>query len=104
MMLNLARYYDIIGTLISQTVFLSEVIGMEDGGSLITALPLVQSAGALSLQLLGIDSASSLFVNPFPRVAAPSLDPCLNRGGLLINIRIYARSACTCLFMAPAIC
>src|SRR5258708_9056891 len=100
MMLNLARYYDIIGTLISQTVFLSEVIGMEDEGSWITALPLMQSAGALSLQLLGIDSAYSLFVNALPLFVALSLDAFLNRGGLLVNLWMYAHSACSCSFWA----
>ncbi len=95
-MVNLARYYDIIGTLISQTVFLSEVIGMEDEGSLITALPLMQSAGALSLQLLGIDSAYCLFVNALPLFVALSLDAFLNRGGLLVNLWMYARWACSC--------
>src|SRR5713226_4827180 len=96
MMVNLARYYDIIGTLISQAVFLSEVIGMEDEGSLITALPLMQSARALSLQLLGIDSAYSLFVNALPLFVVLSLDAFLNHGGLLVNLWMYARWACSC--------
>jgi len=100
MMVNLARYYDIIGTLISQTVFLSEVIGMEDEGSLITALPLMQSAGALSLQLLGIGPAYSLFVNALPLFVALSLDAFLNHGGLLVNLWMYARWACSCPFWA----
>jgi len=83
MMMNLVRYYDIIGTLISQTGFLSEVIGMEDEGNLLTALPWMQSAGALSLQLLGIGSAYSLFVSAVPLLVALSLDAFLDRGGLV---------------------
>ena len=90
MMVNLVRYYDIIGTLIWQTVFLSEVIGMEDESNLLTALPLMQSAGALSLQLLGIGSACSLFVSAVPLFVALSLDALLNRGGLLVKLWTYA--------------
>ena len=88
--MNLVRYYDIIGTLISQTGFLSEVIGMEDEGNLLTALPLMQSAGALSLQLLGIRSAYSLFVSAVPPFVALSLDAFMNSGGLLVKLWTYA--------------
>ncbi len=80
-MVNLVHYYDIIGTLISQTVFLSRVIGMEDEGNLLTARLLM--AGALSLQLLGIGSACSLFVSAVPLLVALSLDAFLDRGGLV---------------------
>jgi hypothetical protein len=88
MMVNLVRYYDIIGTLISQSVFLPEVIGMEDEGDLFTAHLLIQSAGALSLQLFGIGSAYSLFVSAVPLFVALFLDAFLDRGGL-VNLGTY---------------
>ncbi len=90
MMVNLVRYCDIVGTLISQTVFLPEVIGMEDERNLLTALLLMQSAGALALQLLGIGSAYCFFVSAAPLFVALSLDAFLNRGGLLVSLWAYA--------------
>ena len=53
---------------------------MEDERNLLTALLLMQPAGALALQLLGIGSAYSLFVS------AVLLDAFLNLGGLLVNL------------------
>ncbi len=64
MMVNLVRYYDIIGTLISQMVFLPEVIDMEKERNLLTALLLMQSGGALVLQMLGIGLAYCLLSVP----------------------------------------
>ena len=113
MMVNLVHYYDIIGTLISQTVFLSRVIGMEDEGNLLTARLLM--AGALSLQLLGIGSAYSLFVSAVPLFVALSLDAFLNHGGVLVNLWTYAlgmfvpllastKMACIVLDVVPLVC
>ena len=63
---------------------------MEDEGNLLTPLLLMQSAGALSLQLLGIGSAYSLFVSAVPLFVALSLDAFLNHGGVLVNLWTYA--------------
>ncbi len=115
MMVNLVRYCDIIGTLMSQTGFLSEVIGMEDEGNLLTPLLLMQSTGALSLQLLYIGSAYSLFVSAVPLFVALSLDAFLNHGGVLVNLWTYAlgmfvpllastKMACIVLDVVPLVC
>ncbi len=62
---------------------------MKDERKLLTALLLIQSAGALSLQLLGIGSQYSLFVSAVPLFVALSLDAFLNRGGL-VKLWTYA--------------
>ena len=90
MMMNLAPYYDDIGTLISQTIFISDVVRTEDERNVLTALLLVQSGGALALQLLGIGSAYFLFISAVPLFAALALDALLNRGGLLVSLWTYA--------------
>ncbi len=51
--------------------------------ALLTALLLMQSASALSLQSLSIGSAYSLLVSAVLLFVALSLDAFLNRGGLL---------------------
>ncbi len=50
----------------------------------------MQSASMLSLELLSIDSAYSLFVSAMPLFVSLSLDASLNRGGLLVNLWTYA--------------
>ena len=50
----------------------------------------MQSASMLSLQLLSIGSAYSLFVSAMPLFVSLSLDASLNRGGLLVNLWTYA--------------
>jgi hypothetical protein len=90
MMVNLVRYYDDIGTLISQTVFIPDVVRTEDERNVLTALLLMQSGGALALQLLGLGSAYFLFVGAVPLFGALSLDALLNRGGPLVSLWTYA--------------
>jgi hypothetical protein len=90
MMVNLVRYYDDIGTLISQTVFIPDVVRTEDERNALTALLLMQSGGALALQLLGIGSAYFLFISSVPLFGALSLNALLNRGGPLVSLWTYA--------------
>jgi hypothetical protein len=86
MIVNVICYYDIIGMLISYMVFLSEVIGMENEGNLLTTLLLMQPVSVLLLQLPGISSACSLFVNAKLLFVVLLLDALLNCGGLLIKL------------------
>jgi hypothetical protein len=90
MMVNLVRYYNDIGTLISQTVFIPDVVRTEDERNALTALLLMQSGGALALQLLGIGSAYFLFISSVPLFGALSLNALLNRGAPLISLWTYA--------------
>jgi len=90
MTLNFVCYYDDIGTLISQIIFIPDVISTEDERNVLTALLLMQSFGALSLQLFGLGSAYFLFVGAVPLFGALSLDALLNRGGLLVSLWTYA--------------
>ena len=90
MMVKLLRYYDDLGTLISQTVFIPDDVRTEDERNVLTALLLMQSGGALALQLLGIGSAYFLFVSAVPLFSALSLDTLLNRGGLHVSLWTYA--------------
>ena len=55
-----------------------------------TALLLMQSGGALALQLLGLGSAYFLFINAVPLFVAMSLDGLLNRGARLVSLWTYA--------------
>lgn len=83
---------------------------------MLTALLLMQSGGALVLQLLGIGSAYFLFVSAVPLFGALSLDALLNRGGLHVSLWTYAlgmsvplmsgtRMACITLdVFAPLVC
>lgn len=90
MMVNLICYYDGVGTLISQTAFIPDVVRMEDERNVLTALLLMQSGGALALQLFGIGSAYFLFVSAVPLFGALSLDALLNRGSPLVSLWTYA--------------
>jgi hypothetical protein len=76
--------------LISQTVLLPEVVGTEDERNVLTALLLMQSGGALALQLLGFGSAYFFFVNAVPLFVAMSLDALLNRGARAVTLWTYA--------------
>ncbi|KAI0262019.1 hypothetical protein BGY98DRAFT_1192657 [Russula aff. rugulosa BPL654] len=78
------------GTLISQTVFIPDDVRTEDERNVLTALLLMQSGGALVLQLFGIGSAYFLFVSAVPLFGALSLDALLNRGGLHVSLWTYA--------------
>jgi hypothetical protein len=86
-MVNLVRYYDDIGTLISQ---IPDVVRTEDERNMLTALLLMQSGSALALQLLGIGSAYFLFVSAVPLFGALALDALLDRGGRLVSLWTYA--------------
>jgi hypothetical protein len=97
-MVNLLRYYDDTGTLISQTGFIANVVGTEDERNVLTALLLIQSGGALALQLLGLGSAYFLFVGAVPLFGALSLDALLNRGGLHVSLWTYAMGMSVPLF------
>lgn len=90
MMVNLVRCNNDIGTLISQTFFIPRVVRTEDERNVLTALLLMQTGGALALQLFGIGSAYFLFVCAVPLFCALSLDALLNRGGLLVSLWTYA--------------
>ena len=81
---------DDTGTLISQTAFIPDDVRTEDERNVLTALLLMQSGGALALQLFGIGSAYFLFVSAVPLFAALSLDALLNRGGLHVSLWTYA--------------
>lgn len=89
-MVNLLRYYDDTGTLISQTSFVPNDVRTEDERNVLTALLLIQTGGALALQLFGIGSAYFLFVSAVPLFGALSLDALLHRGGLRVSLWTYA--------------
>jgi hypothetical protein len=79
-----------IGMLVSQTLLLPDVIGTEEERDVITALLMMQSGGALALQLLGLGSAYFLFINAVPLFVAMSLDALLNRGARVVSLWTYA--------------
>jgi hypothetical protein len=80
----------IIGMLISQTVFTPDAVDTKEERNVFTALLLMQSGGALALQLFGIGSAYFLFINAAPLFVAMSLDAVLNRGTRAVSLWTYA--------------
>jgi hypothetical protein len=80
----------VIGMLISQTVLVPGVVGMEKERNVLTALLLMQSGGALAVQLIGLGSAYFLFINAVPLFVALSLDALLSRGSGVVSLWTYA--------------
>jgi Zn-dependent M28 family amino/carboxypeptidase len=78
------------GMLISQTVLVPGVVGMEKERNVLTALLLMQSGGALAVQLIGLGSAYFLFINAVPLFVALSLDALLSRGSGVVSLWTYA--------------
>jgi hypothetical protein len=76
--------------LISQAVLIPDAVGTKEERNVFTALLLMQSGGALVLQLLGLGSAYFLFINAAPLFVAMSLDAVLNRGARVVSLWTYA--------------
>jgi len=80
----------IIGMLISQVVLIPDAVGTKEERNVFTALLLMQSGGALAVQLIGLGSAYFFFINAAPLFVAMSLDAALNRGARDVSLWTYA--------------
>lgn len=83
---RLFSYVGLAGILASQ-VFFSEV----EERIILSSLLLMQSGGAMLLQLLGLGSAYLLFLGAVPLFVALSFDTLLN-SGLVVSLWTYAFS------------